>query len=215
MPNYLKLLLLTALLILSGCSMTEYHALDSLGGYSEMRLAKDIYKVRYKGNSSYSKNLVEDYTLRRAAELTVKSGYKYFKVEDSNIDLKKYSYKRPVSISTNHKSKKAGAASSNDYRHNSSSTHGNSQSQSVHSEIVKNYTNQYSSISHRDSNGSANSSYKDLQNSKTTTQISGGDTVTYFVPSSEMMISLHNSPKQEDDFYEAAIILSNFIKDTA
>ncbi len=58
------------------------------GGYSEHKLASDIYEVRYAAGGWMDPegepaawHYVEDFRLLRCAELTLESGYQYFLVE--------------------------------------------------------------------------------------------------------------------------------------
>ncbi len=74
--------MLLALPLVSACK-TPYDPYRCKGllaetciGYSEVRLAPDIYQVRFEGGSSRA--LIEDYTLLRSAELTLGSGFSHF-----------------------------------------------------------------------------------------------------------------------------------------
>ncbi len=55
-------------------------------GYSELRLESNRYKVSFSGNSSTSRQTVENYLLYRAAEVTLQNGYDYFVQADANTD---------------------------------------------------------------------------------------------------------------------------------
>ena len=57
---------------------TPYQRLGVTGGYSDIRLSKDTYKVSFRGNASTSQEEVQNYLLRRSADLTLQNGYKYF-----------------------------------------------------------------------------------------------------------------------------------------
>ncbi len=52
------------------------------GGYSDVRLAPDRYRVNFEGNAFTSRDRVEGYLLYRAAELTTQQGYDWFRIED-------------------------------------------------------------------------------------------------------------------------------------
>lgn len=67
----------------------------SLGGYSEMRLEANRYRVNFQGNSLTSRETVEGYLLFRAAELTVQSGYDWFAIVDRDTDTKTRTYVEP------------------------------------------------------------------------------------------------------------------------
>ena len=50
------------------------------GGYSETRLNATTYEVRFQGNGYTDVKVVSELLLRRAAELTLEHGYRYFAV---------------------------------------------------------------------------------------------------------------------------------------
>ncbi|MFA5602003.1 MAG: hypothetical protein WDA06_15510, partial [Phenylobacterium sp.] len=56
------------------------------GGFSEMRLEPDRFRVTFAGNSLTSRETVEGYLLYRAAELTVQQGYDWFEIVDRATD---------------------------------------------------------------------------------------------------------------------------------
>lgn len=62
------------------------------GGYSDLKLENDRYRVTFAGNSLTSRETVEAYLLFRAAELTVQSGYDWFAVVDRETDRKTQTY---------------------------------------------------------------------------------------------------------------------------
>ncbi len=51
-------------------------------GFSETRIQSDRYRVTFRGGSDAGRERVADLTLLRAAELTVDSGYDWFRVVD-------------------------------------------------------------------------------------------------------------------------------------
>ena len=66
---------------LAACAtMPVYQAQTSPGGvgYSDMQLASNRYRVTYTGSYATSRDVVEDFLLRRAAEVTLKAGYHWF-----------------------------------------------------------------------------------------------------------------------------------------
>lgn len=68
---------LLSLAILTGCA-TPYQPMSALGGYREIQLAPDIYRVMFFGNGYTNGELAIEYALRRCAELTQQNGYRYF-----------------------------------------------------------------------------------------------------------------------------------------
>jgi hypothetical protein len=70
-----------ALTGLAGCQTTPvYQAQTERNGegYTDKQLAENRYRVAYHGNSATSRDVVEDFLLRRAAEVTLKAGYPAF-----------------------------------------------------------------------------------------------------------------------------------------
>ena len=65
------------------------------GGFSELRLEPNRFRVTFAGNSLTSRETVEGYLLFRAAELTVQNGYDWFRIVDRDTDKKVQSYVEP------------------------------------------------------------------------------------------------------------------------
>lgn len=72
-------LLVVAVLALSSCA-TDYQSTGFTGGYSETRLAPDVFRVRFSGNGYTSSDRAEDFTLLRASDLTLNNGFSYFAI---------------------------------------------------------------------------------------------------------------------------------------
>jgi hypothetical protein len=66
-----------------GCA-TEYQSLDEsiTGGYTETRLSPDSWRVRVNGNGLTTRRDVEQFLMRRAAELTLEDGRRFFVLSD-------------------------------------------------------------------------------------------------------------------------------------
>ena len=62
------------------------------GGYSEMRLEQDRWRVTFRGNSVTSRETVETYLLYRAAELTVAQGDDWFETVQRQTDKHSETY---------------------------------------------------------------------------------------------------------------------------
>ncbi|HZD54158.1 MAG TPA: hypothetical protein VE175_13995 [Woeseiaceae bacterium] len=74
---------IAAVLGLAACaSQSAYRAADDPDdhGYYSRTLGNDRYIVGYNGSSTMSENLVKDYALFRAAELTMQEGKDWFRV---------------------------------------------------------------------------------------------------------------------------------------
>ncbi len=65
------------------------------GGYSELRLETNRFRVNFQGNTLTSRETVEGYLLFRAAELTVQQGYDWFAMVDRNTDRESRTYVDP------------------------------------------------------------------------------------------------------------------------
>ena len=80
-----------AALALTGCaaSVTPYQpagAGRTSGGYSDIRLSEDRYRVTFAGNQFTSRDTVEGYLLYRAAELTLEQGHDWFRILDEELE---------------------------------------------------------------------------------------------------------------------------------
>ncbi|MGP1397006.1 MAG: CC0125/CC1285 family lipoprotein [Inquilinaceae bacterium] len=67
------------LVLATGCAAdrgpTPYQPLADAGGFTEQRLADDIWRVQFEGNTRTPRATVENYLLHRAAELATVHGY--------------------------------------------------------------------------------------------------------------------------------------------
>jgi len=92
-------LLLVAVLI-SGCATTYHQYSWRTGGYSNIKIQDDIFKVRFLGNAKCTLGRVEDFTLLRCAEVALENGYKYFIVIDEKADKTTGMFTSPASAQT-------------------------------------------------------------------------------------------------------------------
>ena len=65
------------------------------GGFSEMRVETNRFRVNFAGNSLTSRETVEGYLLFRAAELTVQEGYDHFSIVDREVNRDRRTYVEP------------------------------------------------------------------------------------------------------------------------
>jgi hypothetical protein len=74
--------LLVAGSLLAACSVspTAYQPVADGYGYSEQQIEQNRYRVGFVGNSATPRDTVGNYALFRAAELTVQSGFDYFRI---------------------------------------------------------------------------------------------------------------------------------------
>lgn len=82
---------LAAALAIAGCATpTPYQPYQpsgvSTGGFSEVRISRDRFRITFSGNSLTTRETVERYLLYRAAELTVAEGYDWFALADRRTD---------------------------------------------------------------------------------------------------------------------------------
>jgi len=82
---------IAASLSLAACATpTPYQPVSSAsraqGGYSEVRVAADRWRVTFAGNTLTSRDRVEGYLLYRAAELTKEQGYDWFQIVDRETE---------------------------------------------------------------------------------------------------------------------------------
>ena len=71
-----------SILLFAGC-VTPYQPLGYTGGYSDLVLDDETFRVSFIGNGYTSSDIVETYLLYRCAELTVQRGFDYFVIMDS------------------------------------------------------------------------------------------------------------------------------------
>ena len=86
-----RLVLLLLLPVLSACaSPTTYMpATDDHGtGYTDQRLAENRYRVTFTGNSLTRREMVENFLLLRAAEVTRDAGYAWFAFDTRDTEAK-------------------------------------------------------------------------------------------------------------------------------
>jgi hypothetical protein len=68
------------------------------GGYSDVRIEPNRYRVTFSGNTLTSRETVETYLLYRAAELTLAAHSDYFIVDDRRTDRTTRTYVEPSPI---------------------------------------------------------------------------------------------------------------------
>ena len=82
-----------AILLLSGCANTpatgpayRAQASDDGAGYADQQISATRYRVSFSGNNQTTRGQVEDYLLRRAAEVTVQAGYNFFAFDNRSLE---------------------------------------------------------------------------------------------------------------------------------
>lgn len=87
------LLLLTAPLVaLAGCATHYQKETVFSNGYSDYRVSDDRFVVTFRANEFTPAEKVMKYALKRASELTLKQGYRYFVVIEQTDSGKHLSY---------------------------------------------------------------------------------------------------------------------------
>ena len=80
------LLSVASALALGACATTPTvygpAATPTAAGYSEMRIQSDRYRVTFRGGSGAGPARVRDMALLRAADVTLREGYDWFRIED-------------------------------------------------------------------------------------------------------------------------------------
>ena len=82
-----------AILMLSGCATSTAsapayrpQASGEGAGYADQQINATRYRVSFVGDTQTSRGQVEDFLLRRAAEITVRAGYNYFAFDNRSIE---------------------------------------------------------------------------------------------------------------------------------
>ncbi len=90
--------------VLAGCAATPTPYQPNLpgqqttGGFSELRIEENRFRVNFAGNSLTSRETVEGYLLFRAAELTVQQGFDWFTIVDRETSRDSRTYVEPDPI---------------------------------------------------------------------------------------------------------------------
>ncbi len=88
------LLIVVALTALWGCA-TSYKSKGFTGGFSELQLAPDVFRVTFNGNAYTSGERAQDFAMLRAAELALQNGFGYFAIVDAHNTVRTESFTTP------------------------------------------------------------------------------------------------------------------------
>lgn len=80
----MKQVLLLGALALAGCA-TSYQPMGFSGGFEEVKLSQDTYRIRVSGNGYTSTGRAENIALLRAAELTLQDGFERFVILSGGV----------------------------------------------------------------------------------------------------------------------------------
>jgi hypothetical protein len=89
--HHARAIALLATLALSACATPIVYmpaSSRSAVGFSEYRIEADRYRVTFTGGNGAPEGQVADYALLRAAELTLREGYDWFRVVDRETDVR-------------------------------------------------------------------------------------------------------------------------------
>jgi hypothetical protein len=95
--KYLILILFVA--TISACA-TAYQRDGLSGGFSEIQLAENVWRVEFRGNGYTREQKAEDFALLRSAELTLDKGYTYFGFAGSKSSSETGSFTTPTNSYT-------------------------------------------------------------------------------------------------------------------
>src|SRR4051812_41316146 len=90
MKRFIAVAVASVALLGFGCA-TGYQSVDDsiTGGYTETRLSPDSWRVVVAGNGFASRADVEKFLMRRAAELTLEQGKRYFVLSQHEAWMRK------------------------------------------------------------------------------------------------------------------------------
>jgi hypothetical protein len=94
MKNVVYLLSAICLLLI-GCA-TPYQSTGFTGGYEDIQLSENIFKISFHGNGYTSRQRAEDFCLLRSAEVAKSNGYTYFVIIEDNNYSEQSSYTTPT-----------------------------------------------------------------------------------------------------------------------
>jgi hypothetical protein len=105
--------------LLLGCA-TTYQSSGFTGGFSEVQLDKNMWKVTFEGNGYTKKQRAEDLAMLRSADLTIKNGYRYFAFVSTDSSVANHVMQMPSSSTTTFNANSygnniSGTASTNNY----------------------------------------------------------------------------------------------------
>jgi len=93
-------LIAAAALSLAACTTpTPYQPLQtgavSSGGYTDLRISSDRFRITFQGNTITDRETVESYLLYRAAEVTREAGYDWFSMVERDTEREEREYLSP------------------------------------------------------------------------------------------------------------------------
>ena len=89
-----------AVMALAGCA-TAYQKEGFSGGFSEVQLGENVWRVSFEGNGYTRGQRAQDLALLRSADLTLLKGYTHFGLADSRASTSNSTYTTPTTSATN------------------------------------------------------------------------------------------------------------------
>jgi len=86
-------------LMLAGCA-TPYKSNGLAGGYSDLQIAENMFKVSFRGNGFTNLQRARDFALLRGAELALGNNYKYFVIIEEANEVENQAHRAPVEAHT-------------------------------------------------------------------------------------------------------------------
>lgn len=81
-------------LAVGGCA-SPYQSSGFGGGFSEMQMAQDTYRIQFRGNAFTGSDATSEMAILRAAELTLQSGYTNFVILGAGDSTDRSYYAQP------------------------------------------------------------------------------------------------------------------------
>ena len=97
MKTILQLVAIAAVVFASGCA-TPYQSNSLTGGFSDTRLAPDVFRVTFRGNGYTSDERAQDFAMLRAAELSLQHGFTCFAIFDERHSSTPFSVSTPGTL---------------------------------------------------------------------------------------------------------------------
>jgi len=94
----LVIIIFTVILI-QGCA-TTYRSSGLMGGYKDVQLDENVFKITFHGNGYTSFERAADFTLMRCAELALNNGYSFFAIIDADSYTSNSTYTTPITTNT-------------------------------------------------------------------------------------------------------------------
>lgn len=80
----LPLFRILAIGLLAGGCATPYQSNSLTGGFKDMRLAPDVFRITFRGNAYTPAERAQDFAMLRAAELCLGNGFHHFALLDTS-----------------------------------------------------------------------------------------------------------------------------------